>query len=53
MTYNYEFRNVKGHIEVFLDGKFQFSADTKGEALKEIKDELLLKEYRRHANEDI
>lgn len=32
----YEFRNVKGHIEVFLDGVFQFSADT----LKEAEDEL-------------
>ena len=34
----YEFRNVKGHIEVFLntDGEFQFSADT----MKEAKDEL-------------
>ena len=32
----YEFRNVRGHIEVFLNGIFQFSADT----LKEAKDEL-------------
>lgn len=32
----YEFRNVKGHIEVFLNGEFQFSADT----MKEAKDEL-------------
>lgn len=29
MSYgNYEFRYVRGHIEVFLYGVFQFSADT-------------------------
>lgn len=32
----YEFRYVRGHIEVFLGGRFQFSADTIGEAYKEI-----------------
>lgn len=32
----YEFRYVKGHIEVFLNGKFQFSADT----MKEVREEL-------------
>lgn len=32
----YEFRWVKGHIEVFKNGVFQFSADT----MKEAKDEL-------------
>ena len=32
----YEFRYVKGHVEVFLDGVFQFSADT----MKEAEDEL-------------
>lgn len=31
----YEFRWVKGHIEVFKNGVFQFSADT----MKEAKDE--------------
>ncbi len=31
-----EFRNVNGHIEVYLDGEFQFSADTKSEALSEL-----------------
>ena len=32
----YEFRNVNGHIEVYLDGVFQFSADTKAEAMRDI-----------------
>lgn len=32
----YEFRHVKGHIEVYLDGKFQFSADTMQEAREEL-----------------
>lgn len=32
----YEFRQVKGHIEVFLDGVFQFSADTIREAKSEL-----------------
>ena len=35
----YEFRYVKGHIEVFLDGEFQFSADTISEARKELEQE--------------
>lgn len=33
----YEFRRVRGHIEVFLNGKFQFSADNMSEANAEIK----------------
>lgn len=33
----YEFRHVNGHIEVFLDGEFQFSADTMQEAYSELK----------------
>jgi hypothetical protein len=33
---NYEFRYVGGHVEVFLDGVFQFSADTVSEAREEI-----------------
>lgn len=33
---DYELRSVCGHIEVFLDGSFQFSADT----VKEVTDEL-------------
>lgn len=33
----YEFRMVRGHVEVFLDGVFQFSADTIAEAHEEIK----------------
>ena len=32
----YEFRNVRGHIEVFLNGVFQFSADTEREAREEL-----------------
>lgn len=32
---NYEFRNVRGHVEVFLHGAFIFSADTIAEARKE------------------
>lgn len=33
----YEFRHINGHIEVFLDGEFQFSADTMQEAYNELK----------------
>lgn len=32
----YEFKWVREHVEVFLDGKFQFSADTMSEARAEI-----------------
>ena len=32
----YEFRSVRGHIEVFLNGVFQFSADTLAAAREEI-----------------
>lgn len=32
----YEFRNVHGHIEVYLDGIFQFSADSIPEAKREL-----------------
>lgn len=32
----YEFRWVKGHIEVFLNGEFQFSADNMREAEEEL-----------------
>lgn len=39
MSYgNYEFRYVRGHIEVFLYGVFQFPADTISEAQEEIQD---------------
>jgi hypothetical protein len=34
----YEFRHVKGHIECYINGKFAFSADTKGEAWREMRD---------------
>ena len=32
----YEIELVRGHVEVYLDGEFCFSADTRGEAEKEI-----------------
>ena len=35
----YEFRCVRGHIEVFLDGEFQFSAETMKEARDELAEE--------------
>lgn len=31
----YDYRYVNGHVEVYLDGKFQFSADNIGEARRE------------------
>lgn len=34
----YEFRNVRGHVEVYLDGEFQFSADTIAEAHRELRE---------------
>lgn len=36
---NVEFRNVRGHIEVYIEGKFQFSADTIVEAMRELEQE--------------
>ena len=33
----YEFRNVKGHIEVYRYGSFLFSADSMQEAREEIR----------------
>ena len=39
MSYgNYEFRYVRGHIVVFLNGVFQLSADTVSEAQEELQD---------------
>lgn len=32
----YEVRFVGGHVEVYLDGRFCFSADSRGEAEAEI-----------------
>ncbi len=32
----YEFRYVRGHVEVYLAGEFQFSADNESEAREEI-----------------
>lgn len=34
----YEFKNVMGHVEVYLDGAFCFSADTIAEAQEEIEE---------------
>ena len=33
---SYVFVNINGHIEVFLSGVFQFSADTMAEAQREL-----------------
>lgn len=35
-AFMYEFRYVKGHIEVYLEGIFQFSADSVSEAEEEL-----------------
>ena len=32
----YEMEFVRGHVEVYLDGAFCFSADTRGEAEREL-----------------
>lgn len=32
----YDFRNVRGHVEVYLHGAFLFSADTMEEARREL-----------------
>lgn len=32
----YEIRYVGGHVEVYLAGEFQFSADSEAEALAEL-----------------
>ena len=34
----YELRYVRGHVEVYLNGRFSFSADTRGEAEAEIRE---------------
>lgn len=36
---SYEFRNVRGHVEVFLHGSFILSADTMAEARREIEND--------------
>ncbi len=36
MGYFYEIRYVHGHVEVYLAGEFQFSADSEAEARAEI-----------------
>lgn len=35
----YEYKGVRGHIEVYKDGKFILSADTMAEAHKELEEE--------------
>ena len=35
-SHMYEIEFVRGHVEVYLDGAFCFSADTRGEAEQEI-----------------
>ena len=37
MVLMYELRYVRGHVEVYLNGRFSFSADTRGEAEAEIR----------------
>ncbi len=32
----YEIKSVYGHVEVYLNGRFCFSADTRGEAEAEL-----------------
>lgn len=34
----YEMEFVRGHVEVYLDGAFCFSADTRSEAEREIRE---------------
>lgn len=34
----YDMRYVNGHVEVFHGGVFQFSADDKAEAMRELRD---------------
>ena len=36
---SYEFRYVRGHVEVFLHGSFIFSADTMAEARRELEND--------------
>lgn len=36
---SYEFRYVRGHVEVFLHGSFILSADTMAEARREIEND--------------
>lgn len=33
----YDFRYVRGHVEVYLGGRFQFSADSMSEARRELR----------------
>ena len=34
----YTFENTGGHVEVYFDGEFQFTADTREEAEKEVRE---------------
>ena len=40
----YDFRNVRGHIEVYYNGEFLFAADTYTEAEQEVRERELRKE---------
>lgn len=33
---DYEFRNINGHVEVYSNGQFEFSADNMTEAREEL-----------------
>ena len=35
---SYEIRYVRGHVEVYLAGEFQFSADSEAEAMAELRE---------------
>ena len=37
-VFMYEVEYVRGHVEVYLNGRFCFSADTRGEAEAEIRE---------------
>lgn len=34
---NYDIRHINGHVEVFRHGQFVLSADTVGEAIRELR----------------
>ena len=36
-----DYINVRGHVEVFIDGKFFCSADTLNEAIREVERSLI------------
>lgn len=40
MPDGYEVKPVRGHFEVYLNGEFQFSADSYSEAIEELMDDV-------------